>query len=74
MRLIGRISYTCYIWHLIVFINIRRWWGDSMPAVPLVALAWAVLLVVSYAAWWIAERPLMRLPPVSAPIEQPDNR
>lgn len=67
MRLLGRVSFTIYIWHLFVFLNMRRWIGNHFHSTTVMLLAWGALAVVSVVAWWIAERPLLRLPPVGGP-------
>ncbi len=67
MRLLGRVSFTIYIWHLFVFLNMRSWLGGSLHSTTVAILAWVALGVVSAVAWWIAERPLLRLPPVGRP-------
>lgn len=67
LRLIGRISFSLYIWHLFVFVLVSRWLPrDASPATRFV-VGTVSLIVVACAAWWIAERPLLRLPPVGVP-------
>ncbi len=67
LRLMGRFSYTIYIWHLLIFVSIDRWFRSKLPGGLLVLIAWVLLAAVSVVAWWIAERPLLRLPPVRNP-------
>lgn len=67
VRVVGRLSYTIYIWHMLVFINVNRWVDRSINPYVRTFAAWTILGFVSVAAWWIAERPLVRLPPVRGP-------
>lgn len=62
--LLGRVSYTVYIWHMFVFILFNRFVTAPLLAPVRILGALAALGVVSAVAWWIAERPLVRLPPV----------
>lgn len=66
-RLLGRVSFTIYIWHLFVFLNVRRLLGESLTPFGVAVVAFISLGVVSTIAWWVAERPLLRLPPVGRP-------
>lgn len=62
---LGRVSYTVYIWHMLVFLLFNRWVTAELLAPVRILGALSVLAVVSGIAWWIAERPLLRLPRVS---------
>lgn len=73
IRVVGRLSYTIYIWHMFVFINVNRWVDRDVNPYVRTLGAWTILGVVSVAAWWIAERPLLRLPPVRGP-RRPDTQ
>lgn len=66
-RVLGRLSYTIYIWHMFVFVNLNRWVDRSIDPYVRTFGAFVILGLVSTAAWWIAERPLVRLPPVRGP-------
>lgn len=70
MRVVGRVSFTVYIWHFFVLLTVMRWVKWDLPDPLRVLLAWGALAVVSVVAWWIAERPLIRLPPVRSPVDR----
>lgn len=67
LRLLGRVSFTLYVWHLFVFTLVNAWLPTSAGNVERIAVGAVTLAVVSVVAWWIAERPLLRLPPVGHP-------
>lgn len=67
LRLIGRISFTLYIWHLFVFSMVSYWLPESAGVPVRFLIGLVSLVVVSVIAWWLAERPLLRLPPVGRP-------
>jgi peptidoglycan/LPS O-acetylase OafA/YrhL len=60
LRLIGRVSYGIYIWHLFVFAVTMRYFGD-WPAIARVALAIGVLNAIVLVSWYVVERPALRL-------------
>lgn len=68
LRAIGRISFSMYIWHLYVFVWFNRWVTIELWSPVRVILAYAALFIVTYIAWYIAERPFMRLPPLRQPV------
>jgi peptidoglycan/LPS O-acetylase OafA/YrhL len=55
---LGRISYSCYLWHLLVFILVRDHLHGP-PTVVRVAVAWTLALAVSLASFWLVERPVL---------------
>jgi hypothetical protein len=52
---------------MFVFVNLNRWVDRSIDPYVRTFGAFVILGLVSTAAWWIAERPLVRLPPVRGP-------
>lgn len=71
MRAIGRVSFTAFIWHLWVFIRMNEILTMELWAPVRILVTYAVLAVVTLIAWYIAERPFMRLPPVRHPAPVP---
>jgi len=68
LRVIGRLSFTLYIWHLFVFMLTGELVGSSAGTAVRLAVGIPFLIVASTLAWLIAERPLVRLPPVGFPL------
>lgn len=66
-RLVGRISFTLYVWHLFVFSMVTHWLPEGAGIFVRLVIGVVSLVAVSAIAWWIAERPLLRLPPVGRP-------
>lgn len=61
LRVLGRVSYSLYIWHLPVIGWTNRYLNDfSAPVQVGAAVIW--MAAVTTIAWWIAERPVLRLP------------
>jgi peptidoglycan/LPS O-acetylase OafA/YrhL len=71
MRAIGRVSFTAFIWHLWVFIRVNQFLKGEIWAPLRILIAYSALAVVTFVAWYIAERPFMRLPPVRHPAPVP---
>lgn len=65
LRVLGRVSYSLYLWHLPVIGWTIRYFGD-LPPLALVAVALMWMTVTTTIAWWIAERPVLRLPALGA--------
>jgi len=55
---LGRISYSCYLWNLLVFILVRDHLHGP-PTVVRIAVAWTLALAVSVASFWLVERPVL---------------
>ncbi len=70
LRLIGRFSFTAYVWHLFIFVLVNKWMKHGTGEWLRLVIAWVFLTAVTIPAWWIAERPLMRLPPVRTPTDK----
>lgn len=54
---LGKVSYSLYLFHLLVFLSLVNLFGDSIPTLPLVGLAIAVSLGAAEVMNRIVERP-----------------
>lgn len=66
-RVVGRFSFTLYVWHLFVFGLVSRWLPDDAGTALRLIAGVSLLAAASIVAFWVAERPLVRLPPVGRP-------
>jgi peptidoglycan/LPS O-acetylase OafA/YrhL len=60
LRLLGRVSYGLYLWHLPIFYAVAREWPD-WPPVARVVVALALTALFTAASWHFVERPALRL-------------
>lgn len=59
LRNIGKVAYGLYLWHALVFVAVRHWWGDGGWLWKTV-LALAITTAVTAASWFLVEKPLLR--------------
>ena len=64
MRIIGRVSFTAFIWHLWVFVRVNQFVTAEVWAPLRILIAYVALAIVTVIAWYVAERPVMHLPPL----------
>lgn len=60
-RLLGRMSYTIYVWHGFFFMALEAGFKDSMPHAQLMVLQFAVGLSVSVAVYYLVEQRVLRV-------------
>jgi peptidoglycan/LPS O-acetylase OafA/YrhL len=65
LRLVGRISYSLYLWHLPVYVWVHTEEG-SLPTLARVVLALTVTIALSTASYLLVERPLLHMPRLRA--------
>jgi peptidoglycan/LPS O-acetylase OafA/YrhL len=58
LRILGKVSYATYIWHLPVFFAVRRF-ASSWPIVGQVAVALAVTAAFVALSWFLVEEPAL---------------
>jgi len=59
MRLLGRVSYGLYIWHLAIFtavLRYGRWWPPLLEG----SVALSLAAVATCGSWFLVERPFLR--------------
>jgi peptidoglycan/LPS O-acetylase OafA/YrhL len=63
LRLLGRISYGLYLWHLPVLMWLQADGSIAAAGGPLAFALYGLLfsLVAALASWWFVERPALRL-------------
>ena len=57
---VGRLSYSLYLWHFLVFAFIA-YHASTWPSATKVILAWSAALTVAYASYSFVERPALQL-------------
>jgi peptidoglycan/LPS O-acetylase OafA/YrhL len=57
---VGRLSYSLYLWHYLVFRVVDRHVAAS-ATIPRVALGWTLTFLVSAASFRFVERPALRV-------------
>ena len=62
LRLLGRISYGLYLWHLPVLLWLKEHGGVDAAGGPLPFALYGLLfsLLAAIASWWLVERPALR--------------
>jgi peptidoglycan/LPS O-acetylase OafA/YrhL len=60
LRLLGRVSYGLYLWHVPVFVAVNRY-ASHEPKVVRIFLAWSISGAFTAASWLIVEQPALRL-------------
>ena len=62
LRLLGRISYGLYLWHLPVLLWLKAHGGVDAAGGPLAFALYGLLfsLAAAVASWWLVERPALR--------------
>ena len=60
MVLVGRLSYSLYLWHFLVFRVVDQHVAESSTVLR-VALGWVVTIAVSVASFHLVERPALRV-------------
>ena len=62
LRLLGRISYGLYLWHLPVLLWLKAHGGADAAGGPLAFALYGLLfsLAAAVASWWLVERPALR--------------
>jgi len=60
LRLVGRVSYGLYLWHLAVFFAVARYTG-SWAAAPRVLFGFGLTILFTAFSWRFVEQPALRL-------------
>ena len=55
LRVLGRVSYGCYLWHFPIYVAVRRHTPDWSPAWR-IALAFSLTALATYLSWILIER------------------
>ena len=58
LRAVGKVAYGLYLWHALVFIAVRHWWGDG-SVLWKTTLALGITAAVTAASWFLVEKPLL---------------
>ncbi len=58
LRGVGKVAYGLYLWHALVFIAVRHWWGDGSTLWKTV-LALGLTALVTAASWFLVEKPML---------------
>jgi len=58
LRGIGKVAYGLYLWHALVFIAVRHWWGDGSVLWKSI-LAIGITAAATGASWFLLEKPLL---------------
>jgi len=61
VRFLGRISYSFYLWHMVVLLTVFRLLSGIVPIWALVMLTFAAAIGISTASYYLLEEPFMRL-------------
>lgn len=65
-RLVGRLSYSIYLWHMLIFIAVQRARPGS-PGLVRLAVGFGLTAVASVASYQLVERPFLRMKRASSP-------
>lgn len=60
VRLLGRLSYSIYLWHMLIFIAVQRAWPTS-PGLVRLAVGFGLTAVASVTSYQFVEKPFLRL-------------
>ena len=59
LRVVGKVSFGLYIWHVVVFGAADRWGGGAPPTLQL-SVALAATVAVTSPSWVLIEAPALR--------------
>ena len=71
LRAIGRVAYGLYLWHALVFIAVRHWYGDESILFKTI-LALSVTAGITMASWFLVERPMLAYKSARPPTKATD--
>jgi len=58
LRGIGKVAYGLYLWHVLVFLAVKHWFGDESIVLKTI-LTVSITAGVTAASWFLVERPML---------------
>lgn len=59
LQVIGRLSYSLYLWHMLIFTAVERAW-PTRPSVERLAVGWGLTAIASVVSYHVIELPFLR--------------